>query len=429
MKRIIIIIFMLVETISLKDICFASDFPEIHGFGEAAFGLKVSDDGKANKDGYNMLEQRMEFKLRYLPELDLLKRWNTEVFFKTDIVMDEYTERAKWWAPRELYISFTPLSFADFKIGEQILTWGTGEYIFINDQFPKDYESFLIGRDDDYLKRPSYALRGTLSGSWASLDIAAIPIFTPNKVIDGERLSFFDSLKGGIVGRESDRFLVEPARQFENTEIAGRAYGTVKSYEWALYYFHGFNKNPNGYKNEALSQLFYPRHDVYVASLQGPLPFIGGIANAEIGYDYSQEDDAGKDRLIPNSSIQYLVGYKKAFKDDLEIGLQYFITQMLYYENYKRGLRAGDSQDDEVYQQYTFRVTKLFANQTVNLSLFTFYSPVDNDVYFRPTLSWNARDAWRIVVGANIFLGRQNNADYGQYEGNSNIYTRLRYSF
>lgn len=428
MKKIIIILILLC-IILIKRFAFAADIPKVHGFSEVAFGLKVSDDRKANKDGYNMAEERMQFKLHYFPKLDLLKKWNTEIFFKTDIVMDEYTKRPKWWTPRELYISFTPLSFADFKIGEQILTWGTGEYIFINDQFPKDYESFLIGRDDDYLKRPSYALRGTLSSSWASLDIVTIPIFTPNKVIDGERLSFFDSFKGRIVGTESDRFLMEPSRQFENTEIASRAYGTVKSYEWAVYYFHGFYKNPSGYKNEALSQLFYPRHDLYGASLQGPAPFIGGIANAEIGYDYSAEDEAGKDRLVPNSSIQYLVGYKKAFKDDLEIGLQYFITQMLYYRNYKRSLLSGDSQDDEVYQQYTFRVTKLFANQTVNLSLFTFYSPVDNDVYFRPSLSWVARDAWKVVVGANIFLGRQNNSDYGQYKGNSNIYARLRYSF
>ena len=36
----------------------------------------------------------------------------------------------------------------DLKIGQQVLTWGTGDYVFLNDLFPKDYQSFFSGRDD-----------------------------------------------------------------------------------------------------------------------------------------------------------------------------------------------------------------------------------------------------------------------------------------
>jgi len=407
----------------------AEELPKIHGFVESAFGLKVYDDKLAAKDGYNMAEQRAEFKVRYFPEIDILKKWNTEIFFKTDVLIDEYTEQPKWWLPREFYIAFTPLEFADFKIGQQILTWGTGDYIFINDQFPKDYESFLIGRDDEYLKLPSYAARTTLFSKFASLDLVAIPIFTPNKVITGRRLSFFDPLHNGIVGMDSDRYFLEPPTQFENTELAARAYGTVKSYEWALYYFNGFYKNPVGYKNEQIGQLYYPELGVYGASLQGPMPKIGGIANIELGYNDSKEDRAGKNRTIQNSTMQYLIGYKRGFKNDFEVGIQYFVIQTLDYTNYKKSLLPGDMQDDKIYQQYTLRLTKLFANQTVRTSLFIFYTPVDNDVYLRPSVTWDVTDAWKVTGGANVFIGEQNNADYGQYKGDSNIYGRLRYSF
>ena len=37
----------------------------------------------------------------------------------------------------------------DVKIGQQVLTWGTGDYVFLNDLFPKDYPSFFAGRSDD----------------------------------------------------------------------------------------------------------------------------------------------------------------------------------------------------------------------------------------------------------------------------------------
>ncbi|MDP2928704.1 MAG: hypothetical protein Q8O01_01390, partial [Candidatus Omnitrophota bacterium] len=317
----------------------AADMPKLHGFVEADIGLKVNDDKLASKNGCNMAEQRAEFKLRYFPdELAILKEWNTEIFFKTDVLMDEYTEQPKWWGPRELYIAFTPLSFADVKIGEQMLTWGTGDYIFINDQFPKDYVSFIIGRDDDYLKLPSYAGRLTLSGKFASLDLVAIPAFTPNNVPKGSRVSFFDPLFGRVVGTQSDRYFLEPPMQINNTEVAARLYGTVNSYEWALYYNHGYYKSPVGYKNQQTGELYYPELDIYGASIQGPVPVVGGIANFETGLLDSKEDDYAKNRLVQDSTMQYLIGYKRAFKNDFEAGLQYYIIQMMHYTAYKNSL-------------------------------------------------------------------------------------------
>jgi len=418
-----------ISIISLASSASASNLPKIHGFAENAAGIRLREDGKTNQTGYNLLEQRTQIETSYYPERwELLERWNTEFFFKSDLLMDEYTERFSFEL-RELYVLFSPFDFLDLKIGRQVLTWGTGDYVFINDVFPKDYVSFLIGRDDEYLKRPSYAARSTFFSKYASLDIAVIPFFTPNKIVMGDRISFYDPLQGVIVGSESDRFLLEPPKQFENTQFATRLYGTMKSYEWAAYYFHGFYKNPIGYKEEMNAKLYYPKLDLYGASLRGPAPVIGGILNAEAGYNLSREDRAGKSRTIPNNSVKYLIGYKRAFKHDFEIGAQYFIEQMLYYGNYKDSLLPADSQDDYMYQQYTLRLTKLLVNQTLRLSLFVFYSPTDNDLYFRPSLVWDATDQWKLSLGSNIFVGEQTNADYGQYTGNNNIYMRLRYSF
>ena len=53
---------------------------------------------------------------------------------------------------RELNVLFTPADWTDMKLGRQILTWGTGDLLFINDLFPKDWNSFLLGRDEEYLK-------------------------------------------------------------------------------------------------------------------------------------------------------------------------------------------------------------------------------------------------------------------------------------
>ena len=48
---------------------------------------------------------------------------------------------------------------ANVKIGRQILTWGTGDFVFINDLFRKDWQSFFNGRDDRYLKASADSIK------------------------------------------------------------------------------------------------------------------------------------------------------------------------------------------------------------------------------------------------------------------------------
>jgi hypothetical protein len=77
----------------------------------------------------------------------------------------------------------------DVKLGRQILTWGTGDLIFINDLFPKDWISFFIGRDTDYLKAPSDAIKVSLFGEQANLDIVYTPQFDSDRFIEGRCLA------------------------------------------------------------------------------------------------------------------------------------------------------------------------------------------------------------------------------------------------
>lgn len=44
---------------------------------------------------------------------------------------------------RSLNVAFRPSDVLDVKIGRMVSTWGTGDLVFINDMFPKDWQSFL----------------------------------------------------------------------------------------------------------------------------------------------------------------------------------------------------------------------------------------------------------------------------------------------
>lgn len=406
----------------------ALELPEWHGFVEQAFGGRLSRDTLTKHKDYNMLEQRFQLKTRYaIPGENVLSAWNGVFTYKGDFVLDEYFQTTGSYDVRELNLAFSPTKMLDIKAGRQVLTWGTGDYIFINDMFPKDYISFYIGRDDEYLKKPSDALRLSLYPQEVNIDFVLIPFFTPDTVPDGDRVSFFDSFEGGITGTDADLNAVKPARQAKNMQYALRLYRTFGSTEGAFYYFRGFDPSPSSYLDEANHQLFYERMDVYGASVRGP--FLGGIGNAEMGYFRSRQDSQGDNRLIENSMLKWLFGYEKDLGNDLKVGAQYLFEQKLNYSQYQAALLSYDYFWDEYRHVLTQRITKLYKNQTIILGLFNFWSPSDKDGYLRLSGAYDINDQWKLTIGFNLPWGQDDNTDFGMMKKNKNAFVRLRYSF
>jgi hypothetical protein len=431
LKKIIIFLVMLFLSRSpladAEERSFFSKLPKLHGFLEEAYGVKFGSDATRH-ERYNLAEARLQLKTNYYFTGDnILSDWRTSLTAKSDFLVDLYSGGKVITQLRELNALFTPIDMMDVKIGRQVLTWGTGDYLFLNDLFPKDYVSFFIGRDDEYLKKPNDALRVMLYPSMFNLDLVAIPFFEPNDMPRGRRVSFFDPFQGGIAGMNSHRLLKEPAWKGENFVYAARVYKNIKSYETALYYYRGFDPAPRSYRNEQNRELYYERLDAYGASVRGP--FLWGIANAEASFYYSPEDPHGDIRTVQNSMMKYLIGYDKDLGHELSMSFQYYVEQTLDYEDYREALLPGDYKWAQFRHVITNRITKTFANQTVKFTLFSFFSPSDMDAYIRPSLSWSPIDAWTLTVGANLPYGRHSWTEFGSVRKNKNVYARLRYSF
>jgi hypothetical protein len=395
---------------------FFSKLPiETHGFYEFRGGYRLLED-KHEKD-MSIMEGRFQFDLLSYQD------WG-DVKVKGDVIGDLVLEEGDFDL-REANIFSRPTDFMDVKVGRQILTWGTGDLIFINDLFPKDWQSFFIGRDTEYLKAPSDAAKVSLFGDWANLDIAYTPQFDPDRYINGERISYWNSNLGRTAGQDAIVHTDKPDKWFRDSEIAARLYKNIDNYELAFYGYRGYWKSPGG-QNATMTQAIFPDLNVYGASLRGDVG--KGIGNAEIGYYESADDMSGKNPLINNSEMRYLVGYTREIAKNLTMGLQYYIEQMLDYDQYKRNLPSGPARD-RYRNLTTLRLTKLLMNQNLRLSLFTYYSPTDKDVYMRPNANYKVNDNLAVEVGSNIFFGDYPNTFFGQFHDNTNIYAGMRYSF
>ena len=390
---------------------------EYHGFYEARVGTRLLDDSYQSKD-LSIGEGRYQF------DLFSMRDWG-DVKVKGDVYGDVVTQELEFDL-REANAFMRPTDTMDLKLGRQVLTWGTGDLVFINDLFPKDWVSFFIGRDTEYLKAPSDAAKVSLFFDAVNIDIVYTPEFDSDRYITGERLSYWHPLLGRRAG-EDDKLSVEDRQEFfEEDETAVRLYRNISNYELALYGYWGYWKSPAGF-NQVMTAAIFPELYVYGASIRGTVG--KGIGNVEVGYYDSVDDRNGDDALINNSEMRYLVGYTQEIARDFTVGVQYYVEQMLDYGDYEDSLMPGSKSRDEFRHLTTLRLTKLLMNQNLRLSLFTYYSPSDEDVYMRPLVNYKASDQLMYEVGSNIFFGDERQSFFNQFHYNTNLYMGIRYSF
>ncbi|MBN2107862.1 MAG: hypothetical protein JW832_10600 [Deltaproteobacteria bacterium] len=328
---------------------------------------------------------------------------------------------------RKACVGYSPFSFMDVKVGRQILTWGTGDLIFINDLFPKDWQSFFIGRDDEYLKAPSDAAKISFYTGLVNVDVVYTPNFDADRYVTGRRLSYWNG--SAVVGRNDIVRVHRPDDWFSDDELALRLSKNVSGYELALYGYVGYWKSPAGQDPVSMKRLF-PRLSVYGASLRGQVG--SGIGYIELGYYDSRDDRSGRDPFINNSQMRYLAGYEQdlpGIANDLTFGMQYYVEQTLRFNRYRRALPQGNKAVKEYRQLVTLRITRLFFNQNLTCSLFAYISPTDSDLYFRPSVGYKLNDHVLVELGGNIFAGAHRYTFFGQFRDNTNGYAAVRYSF
>jgi len=401
-----------------------ADFLEFNGFVESRLGIRTTEDS----DQKNTSLGEVRLQLETEKDVDDIT-FNLVVDFLYDPVLNVYTpdlDKGEGTIDlRQANLVLSPVDYMDIKVGRQILTWGTGDLLFINDLFAKDWNSFLIGRDVEYLKVPTDALKISMFHDIINVDIVYTPTFTSDRYIDGKRISFFDRSINTRRGMSQPLIVDKPNSAFTNDELSLRLFRAIGANEVALYYYNGYWKSPAGL-SEFTGNGIFPTLAVFGTSIRGPIAW--GIGNIEVG-SYESDSMAAKDALIRNSEYRFLLGYEQELATELTGSVQYYIEHKRDYNSYVNSLPVDAILDDKNRQVITIRITKLLLQQNLRLSLFDFYSPTDKDNYFRAVVSYNFSDSLKLESGINYFYGKKSYTFYAQFENASNIYTSIRYEF
>jgi hypothetical protein len=390
----------------------------IHGFLQANYDFRLIGQQPPNPQGGDLLfgEERFQLRLGYSNE-------KVRLFTRTDLFYDHVANRPGIES-REAYADGS-VGPSDLRAGRQILIWGVGDYLFINDIFAKDWGAFFSGRPVEYLRVPQNAVKLDLGTTGLSAEIVAIPFFQADKLPLRNRFVQFDPFPG--VARTTQ----EPGLELQHTELAARLYGATWGFETAFYLYYGFFRmpalRPDQMTAPTLITETFPRLAVYGTSTRGNA--LGGVVSVEIGYYDSIADRPGRDSTIPNSSFRYLAGYQRQLWEDFTLGLQYYGEVMMQHGAYRTSLPAGFPVQDQHRQLMTLRLTQLLWNQTLRVGLFAFYSPTDQDYYLIPEIRYSISDNLWMSATGNIFGGRRTTTFFGQFDADDNLAVTVRYEF
>ncbi|WP_199608599.1 hypothetical protein [Flocculibacter collagenilyticus] len=331
---------------------------------------------------------------------------------------------------RELNASLKLTSSIDLSVGRQVLTWGTGDYVFLNDLFKKDWQSFFNGRDDKYLKAANNAIKASFYSSWGNINAVWLPRYESDQGINGDYFSYYSPF--AATNTNMHIFIEEP----DKPEWAIRYYKNINRVDFALYGYSGFAKLPTylqvvhslSAKNAELTGYVHPLN-TYGAS--AVLSLGSGIIKAEFAYHNYMRDTLGlekshlSDMSLPHDQFRWLVGYTFEPVASVNLGFQ------LYQEhNYATYSNSGEVHEPEFNRTWlTTMLNKAALQDRLKLSLTNFYSLSDKDHYTRLSGEYRVSDSLQITIGANIFGGQEKNTFFHQFKKGSNVYGRIHVYF
>jgi len=388
----------------------------LHGFVQGNYSRDTKTE---NPDGgdYKLSEERVQLKLEGTAD-------PFRLFIKGDAFHDNI-DKHSIVELREGYADYTSEKW-DVRIGRQVITWGVGDLLFINDVFPKDFEAFFSGRPMEYLKKGIDGVKLGLYPGRVNFEIIATPYFEPNNYPDPNRFWMFDPMAG-----RTNRETQDPYRDLHEAETALRMYRDVAGFDTSLYYYRGFSRQPSMMPDDPIAPtkltLFYPELSVYGASVQGRA--LDGVLSLETGYYDSRQDRHGADPMIPNSQMRYLIGYQRQLWEDFTLGLQYYGEYLQEYSAYVQNLPPGFPQEKRLHQIASVRITQFLMHQTMRFSFFALYGLSDGDYLLNPEVKYNLTDSIWVAIGGNVFGGDKLWSQFGQFAKDDNVYSQLRYEY
>lgn len=358
-----------------------------------------------------------------------------KVAFKANPMLYLYNFDSLNLVLREAYLDMYFKNF-DLRVGKQQIVWGKADGVFITDIVsPLNLSEFLLPDFDEIrmgviaTKLDYYIGNSTIEAIW-------IPLFTPNILPDANSIWYVQPDFPAPATFDWSQSAI-PA-SLENSELFLKWSAMTSKVDFEIMGAYTWDDNPSMHVQKefeidsssmppspVLKELFItPKyHRLYVAGASMSTEIKGVILRGEGAYYHDKyfqtEDPMATDALIQKDYLNYVIGI------DFNIGAVKLSTQFI--QKY-----IMDHQELMVENEFRNTATLMarydMLRESLHLELFSYIGLSDQDALIRPKITYDYDDSFSILLGANIFVG-ETDGQFGQYQDNSMVYVKIKYSF
>jgi hypothetical protein len=326
---------------------------------------------------------------------------------------------------REAYLQYASDSF-DLRAGRQIIIWGKADGIEITDVIsPKDYTEFLA-QDYDDIRIPVDAFKIRYLRDQMTAELVWVPVFQPAILPrDDNPWAFGEDIPADLKISYKDPLI--PENKLKNSEIGGRLLFYFPGFDLSFSSLYTWNKSPvmdqkrqdiNGQEN-LIIQSQHHRMTFLGFGFSAPyksLVFRGETAFFD-GRRFEPEDPS--DGLYEKNSLNWLLGV------DYYPGSEWTITgQLADYVILDYDEHIADDQNEIL---VTFSVSKSLLRNKLSLSSSGYIGLNRGEFFSRSSADYELADGLHIETGFDLFVGDE--GAFGQYEDNTEIWIKAKYSF
>ena len=413
--KIIILSFLLTFSLALK-----AQNVDISGFARTYEGVRV-DSGD-----FAIVQQTLN--------LNFEKR-GEKVAFKANPMVYLYNADSLNLNLREIYMDMYFKNF-DLRIGKQQIVWGKADGVFITDIVsPLNLTEFLLP-DFDEIRTGVIAAKLDYYIGNSTIELIAIPQFTPTIGPDANSIWYVQPEFPAPATFDWSKSNINPS--LENSEVFLKYSAMTSKIDFDLMGGYTWDDNPTMHvqKQFSIDTTTVPPSPVLTGLIITPehhrLTVAGGSFSTEIkgfilrgeaayynGKYFQTEDMQAEDALVQKDYLNYVVGL------DFSIGSVKLSAQFIQ----KYILDYSDSMvENEINNTATGLIRYDMMRETLHLELFSYIGLTGEDALIRPKISYDLDDSFSILLGGNIFVGDRD-GQFGQYQDNTMIYTKIKYNF
>jgi hypothetical protein len=392
----------------------SSNSVDITGFARNYTGILTGGD-----NGYSIIQNTFNISF---------EKRDQRVGFRVNPYLYQYFDRDLEPGLREAWLDLRFNKF-DVRLGKQQIIYGKAEGVFITDVVsPKDLSEFLLPDFDEIRMGVTAAKVNYYIGN-STLEAVWVPVFTPTRMPEA-----------GSIWSPVMPFPVDPIFDYStssidpnlgNSELFLRFSSISSRIDFEVVGGSFWSDDPAMHVTRHIDPVTmqltsltvrpeYHRLSMGGASFSlpaGPL-VIRGEGGYYSGRRFQTGDPAVPGAVLEKDYLHYMVGIDYTLAG-VRLSAQ-FIQE--YILNYEEGLL-----NDEFENTMTFLARKDFLRERLWVDLFVYTGLNKHDALIRPKVSYALADGFEIQAGANIFTGTEGR--FGQYNDNSMVYAKFKYSF